>query len=140
MLWQPVYSMDESIYHPPAGGYAGKGEDPRETLCNIGPHNQLFSDLLHGGLLVMIPTLLLLFAPLTIFCINVYSRSARVHLACSLGIVLTLYFAVFCLSHSPFGLKLFWSFYGFMIAALSAQVLSAQDEKNLLKHPAPSEA
>jgi hypothetical protein len=55
--------------------------------------------------------------------------SQETRLACSLGILTVLYFTVFCMTHSPFGLKVFWSFYGFMIAALSAQILSAQDEK-----------
>jgi O-antigen ligase len=139
MLWSPVYTMDKSIYGKPTDAYENK-EYARLTLCSVGPHNQVFQDLLRGGIVVLITSLGLWFIPLALFFKRITNPSRRVYLASCLGIVLISCFLVFSISQGPFGLKVFWSFYGFMIAALASQALPYQDTKNPLKHPEPFQA
>jgi O-antigen ligase len=139
MLWGPVYTMDKSIYGKPTDAYENK-EYARLTLCSVGAHNQVFQDLLRGGIVVLITSLGLWFIPLALFFKRITTPSRHVYLGSCLGIVLISCFLVFSISQGPFGLKVFWSFYGFMIAALASQVLSDQDTKNPLKHPEPSQA
>jgi len=136
---EAVYALDPKIYHMPTGGYVNR-EDPRKTLVENCAHNQFFMDWLRGGVLSITSTILLLVIPLVIFSRSLRRATGMLYLSACMGISMVACYAVFSLTEAPFGLKLFWSLYGFMIATLSAQVLSAQDEKNLLKHPEPWEA
>lgn len=129
MLWGPVYTMEKTIYGKPTDAYENK-EYARLTLCSVGPHNQVFQDLLRGGIIVLVTSMGLLFIPLAIFLREITKGGKSTYLASCLGIVLISCFLVFSISQGPFGLKVIWSFYGFMIAALSAQILSRQESKS----------
>lgn len=133
MLWSPVYTMDKSVYGNPTDSYENK-EYARLTLCSVGPHNQVFQDLLRGGMIVLATSLGLLFIPLVLFLREIHTNDGNAHLAACLGIVLISCFLVSSISQGPFGLKLFWSFYGYLIAALSAQILSGHQIKGRLAY------
>jgi O-antigen ligase len=136
---EAVYALDPKIYHMPPEGYVNR-EDPRQTLVEICAHNQYFMDWLRGGILSIISMILLLAIPLVIFSRNLRGATGMPYLAACMGINMAACFAVFSLTEGPFGLKVFWSFYGFMIAVLASQALSDQDTKNPLKQPEPSQA
>jgi len=136
---EAVYAVDPKIYHMPPEGYVNR-EDPRKTLVENCAHNQYAMDWLRGGILSITSTILLLGIPLVIFSLNLRGTTGVSYLAACMGISMVACYAVFSLTEGPFGLKVFWSFYGFIIAALASQVLSDQDTKNPLKNPEPSQA
>jgi O-antigen ligase len=136
---EAVYALDPKIYHMPPEGYVNR-EDPRQTLVENCAHNQYVMDWLRGGILSITSTILLLGIPLVIFSLNLRGATGVSYLAACMGISMVACYAVFSLTEGPFGLKVFWSFYGFMIAALASQLLSDQDTKKPLKHPEPSQA
>jgi O-antigen ligase len=136
---EAVYAVDSKIYHMPPGGYVNR-EDPRRTLVENCAHNQFLMDWLKGGILSIASTVLLLGIPLVIFSLKLRGVTGMPYLAACMGISMAACYAVFSLTEGPFGLKVFWSFYGFMIAVLASQALSDQDTKNPLKHPVPSQA
>ena len=132
VLWGPVYSVKKEVYCLPQEDYTSRDKEyARMTLCRVGPHNQLFSDLLRGGLLTLSSTLAFILIPLTLFLMQWKRASRDAQLALSMGIMMIACFLVFCITQSPLGLKVFWSFYGFLVAAISAQALSSGDTKKL---------
>jgi O-antigen ligase len=131
---EAVYALDPKIYHMPVEGYLNR-EDPRKTLVENCAHNQYFMDWLRGGVLSITSTILLLAIPLVIFSLHLRGVTGMPYLAACMGISMVACYAVFSLTEGPFGLKLFWSLYGFMIATLSAEILSARDKKKTLGIP-----
>jgi O-antigen ligase len=128
---EAVYALDPKIYHMPPEGYVNR-EDPRKTLVENCAHNQFFMDWLRGGVLSITSTILLLVIPLVIFSRHLRRATGMPYLAACMGISMVACYAVFSLTEGPFGLKLFWSLYGFIIATLSAQILSSREIKSPL--------
>jgi len=119
---EAVYALDPKIYHMPAEGYVNR-EDPRKTLVENCAHNQFFMDWLRGGILSITSTILLLAIPLVIFSLNLRGANGMPYLAACMGISMVACYAVFSLTEAPFGLKLFWSLYGFLIAVFGAETI-----------------
>lgn len=120
---EAVYAVDPKIYHMPAEGYVNR-EDPRKTLVENCAHNQYFMDWLRGGILSMTATILLLAIPLVIFSLSLQGgANGMSYLAACMGISMVACYAVFSLTEAPFGLKLFWSLYGFLIAVFGAETI-----------------
>ncbi len=88
----------------------------------LGPHHEVFGQMLRSGIFGLIAGLLLFFAPMTVF-IQQLRRNSQ-NLAAQVGLAFVLGLFICSLSIEVFNLKYTTSFYALMLACLGAQALS----------------
>lgn len=88
----------------------------------LGPHHEIFGQMLRSGIFGLIAGLLLFFAPMGIFIQQLRQNSHNIAAQVGLAFVLGLF--VCSLSIEVFNLKYTTSFYALMLACLGAQALS----------------
>lgn len=89
----------------------------------LGPHHEIFGQMLRSGIFGLIAGLLLFFAPMTVF-IQQLRRNSQ-NLAAQVGLAFVLGLFICSLSIEVFNLKYTTSFYALMLACLGAQALSS---------------
>jgi O-antigen ligase len=88
----------------------------------LGPHHEIFGQMLRSGIFGLIAGLLLFFAPMGIFIQQLRQNSENIAAQVGLAFVLGLF--ICSLSIEVFNLKYTTSFYALMLACLGAQALS----------------
>jgi O-antigen ligase len=130
MSW--VLFLESSLYgYGDPVGYKHLLEQPLLTsfagpnalgAITLGPHHEIFGQMLRSGIFGLIAGLLLFFAPITVF-IQQLRRNSH-NLAAQVGLAFVLGLFICSLSIEVFNLKYTTSFYALMLACLGAQALS----------------
>jgi O-antigen ligase len=120
-LWKPVYELDPDFYLRPGFNYEDE-EAARGTLCSTGEHNEYLFEFLSNGILGFVSKLTLLLMPLLVFISKIRDPGGRSYVEGLTGVCLVISFAIFGITQGVFSLKLVCSFYGFMIAGLTAEI------------------
>ncbi len=124
-LESPLYGYGDPV------GYKHLLEQPLLTsfagpnalgAITLGPHHEIFGQMLRSGIFGLIAGLLLFFAPFTVF-IQQLRRNSH-NLAAQVGLAFVLGLFICSLSIEVFNLKYTTSFYALMLACLGAQALS----------------
>lgn len=124
-LESPLYGYGDPV------GYKHLLEQPLLTsfagpnalgAITLGPHHEIFGQMLRSGIFGLIAGLLLFFAPITVF-IQQLRRNSH-NLAAQVGLAFVLGLFICSLSIEVFNLKYTTSFYALMLACLGAQALS----------------
>jgi O-antigen ligase len=124
-LESPLYGYGDPV------GYKHLLEQPLLTsfagpnslgAITLGPHHEIFGQMLRSGIFGLIAGLLLFFAPMTVF-IQQLRRNSQ-NLAAQVGLAFVLSLFICSLSIEVFNLKYTTSFYALMLACLGAQALS----------------
>lgn len=89
----------------------------------LGPHHEIFGQMLRSGIFGLVAGLLLFFAPIIVF-IQQLRRNSQ-NLAAQVGLAFVLGLFICSLSIEVFNLKYTTSFYALMLACLGAQALSS---------------
>ena len=125
-LESPLYGYGDPV------GYKHLLEQPLLTsfagpnalgAITLGPHHEIFGQMLRSGIFGLIAGLLLFFAPMTVF-IQQLRRNSQ-NLAAQVGLAFVLGLFICSLSIEVFNLKYTTSFYALMLACLGAQALSS---------------
>lgn len=98
--------------------------EARETILHNGPHNELLANLLRSGVMGGISVMGLFMVPFTVFWRN--RNLERSKYACHLGLAYITSLVLCSLSSEVLTFKYTSSFYGLIIAGISAQIISAQ--------------
>jgi O-antigen ligase len=88
----------------------------------LGPHHEIFGQMLRSGIFGLVAGLLLFFAPMGVFIQQLRNNSQN--LAAQVGLAFVLGLFICSLSIEVFNLKYTSSFYALMLACLGAQALS----------------
>jgi O-antigen ligase len=124
-LESPLYGYGDPV------GYKHLLEQPLLTsfagpnalgAITLGPHHEIFGQMLRSGIFGLLAGLLLFFAPITMF-IQQLRRNSQ-NLAAQVGLAFVLGLFICSLSIEVFNLKYTTSFYALMLASLGAQALS----------------
>jgi O-antigen ligase len=124
-LESPLYGYGDPV------GYKHLLEQPLLTsfagpnalgAITLGPHHEIFGQMLRSGIFGLIAGLLLFFAPMTVFIQQLRQNSQN--LAAQVGLAFVLGLFICSLSIEVFNLKYTTSFYALMLACLGAQALS----------------
>ncbi len=124
-LESPLYGYGDPVGYkhlldqPLVTSFAGPNALGAITL---GPHHEVFGQMLRSGIFGLIAGLLLFFAPMTVF-IQQLRRNFQ-NLAAQVGLAFVLGLFICSLSIEVFNLKYTTSFYALMLACLCAQALS----------------
>lgn len=135
-----MWNMSWALFqNSPAFGY-GEYEDYKYLLDNTwiasvstdqakeairhGPHNQVAAEALRSGFLGILYSIGYFAIPAIVFLRGLFSASRRLQKSAALGFCVVVAFAVFSLSMEVFSLKFAASFFGFLIAAFSAECLT----------------
>jgi O-antigen ligase len=124
-LESPLYGYGDPVGYkhlldqPIVTSFAGPNALGAITL---GPHHEIFGQMLRSGIFGLIAGLLLFFAPMVVF-IQQLRRNFQ-NLAAQVGLAFVLGLFICSLSIEVFNLKYTSSFYALMLACLSAQALS----------------
>ncbi|OAI11098.1 hypothetical protein A1507_20900 [Methylomonas koyamae] len=100
--------------------------EARETILHNGPHNELLANLLRSGVMGGISVIGLFIVPLTMFWRNRDVEKSKY--ACRLGLAYITSLVLCSLSSEVLTFKYTSSFYGLVIAGISAQIISAQTQ------------
>ncbi|MBU3549841.1 O-antigen ligase [Polynucleobacter sp. MWH-Berg-3C6] len=100
------------------------------TMALTGPHSDILSKLLSGGIISLAAYLLLLAGPFYLFWQHRNSQSSDKKLSSRIGLYYILGVFIAGLSNEQLSLKYLCTFYGLMIATLLAQVLCQASAKN----------
>ncbi len=129
-LESPLYGYGDPVGYkhlldqPLVTSFAGPNALGAITL---GPHHEVFGQMLRSGIFGLIAGLLLFFAPMTVF-IQQLRRNFQ-NLAAQVGLAFVLGLFICSLSIEVFNLKYTTSFYALMLACLCAQALSFDQRK-----------
>ncbi len=129
-LESPLYGYGDPVGYkhlldqPLVTSFAGPNALGAITL---GPHHEIFGQMLRSGIFGLIAGLLLFFAPMTVF-IQQLRRNFQ-NLAAQVGLAFVLGLFICSLSIEVFNLKYTTSFYALMLACLCAQALSFDQRK-----------
>jgi O-antigen ligase len=124
-LESPLYGYGDPV------GYKHLLEQPILTsfagpnalgAITLGPHHEIFGQMLRSGIFGLIAGLLLFFSPMTVF-IQQLRRNSQ-NMAARVGLAFVLGLFICSLSIEVFNLKYTTSFYALMLACLGAQALS----------------
>jgi O-antigen ligase len=124
-LESPLYGYGDPIGYkhlldqPLVTSFAGPNALGAITL---GPHHEIFGQMLRSGIFGLVTGLLLFFAPMGIFIQQLRNNSQNPAAQVGLAFVLGLF--ICSLSIEVFNLKYTSSFYALMLACLGAQALS----------------
>jgi O-antigen ligase len=124
-LESPLYGYGDPVGYkhlldqPLVTSFAGPNALGAITL---GPHHEIFGQMLRSGIFGLVAGLLLFFAPMAVF-IQQLRRNFQ-NLAAQVGLAFVLGLFICSLSIEVFNLKYTSSFYALMLACLSAQALS----------------
>ncbi len=124
-LESPLYGYGDPIGYkhlldqPLVTSFAGPNALGAITL---GPHHEIFGQMLRSGIFGLVAGLLLFFAPMGIFIQQLRNNSQN--LAAQVGLAFVLGLFICSLSIEVFNLKYTSSFYALMLACLGAQALS----------------
>ncbi|WNB76502.1 O-antigen ligase family protein [Methylomonas koyamae] len=100
--------------------------EARETILHNGPHNELLANLLRSGVMGGISVIGLFMVPLTVCWRNRDVEKSKY--ACRLGLAYITSLVLCSLSSEVLTFKYTSSFYGLVIAGISAQIISAQTQ------------
>ncbi len=129
-LESPLYGYGDPVGYkhlldqPLVTSFAGPNALGAITL---GPHHEVFGQMLRSGIFGLIAGLLLFFAPMMVF-IQQLRRNFQ-NLAAQVGLAFVLGLFICSLSIEVFNLKYTTSFYALMLACLCAQALSFDQRK-----------
>jgi O-antigen ligase len=124
-LESPLYGFGDPIGYkhlldqPLVTSFAGPNALGAITL---GPHHEIFGQMLRSGIFGLVTGLLLFFAPMGIFIQQLHQDSRN--MAAQVGLAFVLGLFICSLSFEVFNLKYTSSFYALILACLGAQALS----------------
>ncbi len=124
-LESPLYGFGDPIGYkhlldqPLVTSFAGPNALGAITL---GPHHEIFGQMLRSGIFGLVTGLLLFFAPMGIFIQKLHQDSRN--MAAQVGLAFVLGLFICSLSFEVFNLKYTSSFYALILACLGAQALS----------------
>jgi O-antigen ligase len=124
-LESPLYGFGDPIGYkhlldqPLVTSFAGPNALGAITL---GPHHEIFGQMLRSGIFGLVTGLLLFFAPIGIFIQQLHQDSRN--MAAQVGLAFVLGLFICSLSFEVFNLKYTSSFYALILACLGAQALS----------------
>ena len=133
-MWRMTFEL---FLHSPWVGYGDVGYrvflnepwiaslasvETRATIVN-GPHNEFLANVLRSGILGGLSVVVMFFVPFLLFLRRRWRAEKSVRLASHLGMAYLLVVAFSSISVEVFNLVLTASFYGLMMAGLSAQVI-----------------
>jgi O-antigen ligase len=98
------------------------------TLTHNGAHNELFQNMIRSGILGVISTLMMFGVPFVLFWRAVRSRIRETSNAGIIGLGYIVGVFCFSLTTEAFALKYLATFYALTIAALAAQIISAESK------------
>jgi len=102
--------------------------EAKQIMICCGPHNELLSSTLRAGLLGAFSVLSLFLIPSFLFIKNAFCQKAEVARASQIGLAFIACVAISSISMEVFHLKYTATFYGIMMAGLSAQIFSHKIE------------
>jgi O-antigen ligase len=134
-MWKISWQL---FLHNPLFGYGNKGytaflNEPwfsssashaaKEMLACCGAHNELFANTLRSGITGLVSALLLFVTPFLLFIKHVKHTNTTIATAAQLGLAYIICVAICGISIEVFNLKYLSSFYGLIVAGLSAQII-----------------
>lgn len=135
-IWKISWQL---FLHNPLFGYGNQGyaaflNEPwfssttssaaKETLACCGTHNELLANTLRSGITGTISVFFLFLAPFTLFAKNAKHVNIKISVASQLGLAYITCITICSISIEVFHLKYLSSFYGLIIAGLTAQITS----------------
>lgn len=133
-IWKISWQL---FSHNPLFGYGNQGyvaflNEPwfsstaspaaKEMLACCGTHNELLANTLRSGITGTLSVLFLFLAPFTLFAINAKHLNTNIAKASQLGLAYITCITICSISIEVFHLKYLSSFYGLIIAGLTAQI------------------
>ncbi len=137
-IWKISWQL---FLHNPLFGYGNKGyaaflnepwfsstasEAAKGTLACCGTHNELLANTLRSGITGTLSVLFLFIAPFLLFAKNAKHKTPDIAKASQLGLAYITCLAICSISIEVFNLKYLSSFYGLIIAGLTAQIAGEQ--------------
>ncbi len=137
-IWKISWQL---FLHNPLFGYGNKGyvaflNEPwfsstasaaaKGTLACCGTHNELLANTLRSGITGTLSILFLFIAPFSLFAKNARHLNPDIAKASQLGLAYITCLTICSISIEIFNLKYLSSFYGLIIAGLTAQIASGQ--------------
>jgi O-antigen ligase len=101
------------------------------ALVHNGAHNELFQNMIRSGIFGIISTVLMFGVPLFLFWSAAASRIKEAFAAGVVGLGYIVGVFCFSLTTEAFALKYLVTFYALMVAALAAQIISAEQNHSL---------
>ena len=138
-IWKLSWQL---FLHNPLFGYGNQGyaaflNDPgfsstaseaaKGTLACCGAHNELLANTLRSGITGTLSVLFLFLAPFILFAKNARHVNTNIAAASQLGLAYITCITICSISIEVFNLKYLSSFYGLVIAGLTAQIASEQN-------------
>ncbi len=130
-LQSPLYGFGDPIGYkhllsqPLVTSFAGPNALGAITL---GPHHEIFAQMLRSGIFGLVAGLLLFFAPIFVFIKALQKNKAN--LAAQVGLAFVLSLFICSLSIEVFNLKYTSSFYALILACFAAQTLSSDKQSS----------